>query len=125
MVVTLCKNKMRYTKMVHRLVAEAFLGPCPSGMECCHNNGVAADNRLLNLRYDTHKSNIDDRARHGRVPKGENHARAKLTELQVHEIRSAYKAGGVTLKQIAKKYGVNFTLIHAIIKRKIWQHVAA
>ncbi|WP_044476437.1 NUMOD4 motif-containing HNH endonuclease [Rhodococcus aetherivorans] len=51
---------------VHRLVAEAFLGPCPVGMEVCHENGNARDNRVENLRYDTRRSNILDKVRHGR-----------------------------------------------------------
>src|ERR1051326_8641933 len=25
------------TLLVHRLVLETFAGPCPEGMECCHN----------------------------------------------------------------------------------------
>ena len=45
---------------VHRLVMAAFVGPCPAGMEVCHNNGDATDNRLSNLRYDTRAANIRD-----------------------------------------------------------------
>lgn len=48
---------------VHRLVAAAFIGPCPDGMEVCHNNGDPFDNRVNNLRYDTHLSNCADRSR--------------------------------------------------------------
>lgn len=53
------------TKNVHRLVAEAFLGPCPDGMEVCHRNGDRYDNRAENLRYGTHSSNQLDQAEHG------------------------------------------------------------
>ena len=35
---------------VHRLVLEAFVGPNPPGLECCHNNGDPSDNRVENLR---------------------------------------------------------------------------
>lgn len=58
---------------VHRLVLEAFIGKCPDGMECCHNNGIADDNRLENLRWDTHENNNKDRKLHGKYPKGEKH----------------------------------------------------
>lgn len=44
---------------------EAFVGPCPEGMEVCHNNGDCTDNRLENLRYDTKSANMLDRVRHG------------------------------------------------------------
>lgn len=50
---------------VHRLVLEAFVGPCPEGMEGCHNNGNPADNRLENLRWDTRSENVYDAVRHG------------------------------------------------------------
>jgi hypothetical protein len=52
---------------VHRLVLLAFIGPCPGGMECCHWNGDPADNRLSNLRWDTHKANCADTVRNGRI----------------------------------------------------------
>lgn len=55
--------KSRY---VHHLVLEAFVGPRPEGMEACHWNDVADDNRLENLRWDTRGANRHDRVRNGR-----------------------------------------------------------
>lgn len=52
-------------KPVHGLVLEAFIGPRPSGMQCCHGNGVRNDNRLTNLRWDTPKANAADKVGHG------------------------------------------------------------
>jgi len=48
------------TRMVHQLVLEAFVGPRPKGMECCHGLGGHTDNRLVNLRWDTRSNNILD-----------------------------------------------------------------
>lgn len=53
------------TRFVHLLVLEAFVGPRPEGMEGCHNDGNPANNRLDNLRWDTHSSNISDAVQHG------------------------------------------------------------
>lgn len=50
---------------VHVLVAAAFIGPRPEGMEVCHNNGDPNDNRLANLRYGTPSANHLDRVLHG------------------------------------------------------------
>lgn len=63
--VHLCRHGVSRTCAVHRLVMAAFIGPCPDGMNVCHNNGVADDNRLENLRYDTSSANNLDTVRHG------------------------------------------------------------
>lgn len=51
--------------LVHRLVLEAFQGPCPVGMEGCHKDGNSANNRLDNLRWDTPTNNHADKVAHG------------------------------------------------------------
>ncbi|OZE77232.1 hypothetical protein CH305_18525 [Rhodococcus sp. 15-649-2-2] len=69
---------------VHRLVALAFLGEETAGMEVCHNNGIPYDNRLCNLRYDSHSNNQRDQAIHG------THKKAAQTHcLRGHEFSFA------------------------------------
>lgn len=58
-------NRKRRQYFVHRLVMAAFVGPCPDGMEVCHNDGDPTNNRLENLRYGTSKDNAADQHRHG------------------------------------------------------------
>lgn len=60
-------------KRVHRLVLEAFVGPCPPGQEGCHENGDSGDNHRENLRWGTKPENARDQVRHG------THFRANLT----------------------------------------------
>lgn len=52
-------------KLVHVAVLETFVSPRPLGLDGCHNNGIHADNRLTNLRWDTRSSNMRDAVAHG------------------------------------------------------------
>ena len=66
--VTLCAIDVGYEprqEYVHRLVAAAFIGPCPEDMEVRHLNGNPGDNRLANLAYGTHAENMQDMMQHG------------------------------------------------------------
>jgi hypothetical protein len=54
---------------------------------------------------------------------GQDNAATKLTEDQVREIRSAYVPYKVSQQQLAERYGVAQTLISAIIRKEIWQHI--
>ena len=54
------------TVKVHRVVLEAFVGPCPPGEECRHLNDVKTDNRWPeNLKWGTRSENMYDRTRNG------------------------------------------------------------
>ena len=41
-----CRDKKAHGYLVHQLILTAFIGPCPTKMEACHENGNPADNRL-------------------------------------------------------------------------------
>lgn len=55
----------RQTRHVHALVAEAFIGPRPEGMDICHGDGSKTNNHVDNLRYGTRSENELDKLRHG------------------------------------------------------------
>ena len=64
--VDLRKNNKPETRVVHRLVLEAFVGEAPPGTEACHWNDDPADNRMENLRWGTPADNMLDKVRNGR-----------------------------------------------------------
>jgi hypothetical protein len=64
-VVSLSRANRHVTRPVHVLVAAAFLGPRPNGMQVCHNDGHRTNAVLANLRYDTPGGNSQDMIRHG------------------------------------------------------------
>lgn len=63
--VNLCVDGRYVQRTVHSLVLEAFVGPCPPGMESLHRNGVRTDCRLSNLRWGTSAENKADTRAHG------------------------------------------------------------
>lgn len=55
--VTLRRNGRSHSPVVHRLVAAAFIGPCPDGHEVNHKDGTKRNNRVENLEYVTRSQN--------------------------------------------------------------------
>lgn len=121
--VRLPKQGKFVTKKVHRLVLEVFVGPCPAGMEACHNDGNTMNNHLSNLRWDTRKNNMADKHLHGTMTIGIKNGCAKLSELDVLQIRNTYAAGGITQSKLARQFGVTQVQISHIVLRKLWTHI--
>lgn len=90
---------------VHRLVCEAFHGPCPEDYECGHLDGDPTNNKPENLRWITRLENQRHRALHGTTNRGERNGRAKLTDAQMLEIRRR-ALSGEKYKTIAAEFGV-------------------
>jgi hypothetical protein len=108
---------------VHRLVAAAFIGSCPAGMEVCHNDGNPANNCVENLRYDTAANNHADKLAHGTSGRGELNAAAKLTTADVHTVRVLLKRK-VPQSDIARRFGVTDGAIRKICRGKSWGWLA-
>lgn len=63
--VGLSQNGVAKTRLIHQLVMEAFVGPCPGGQEIRHLDGTRSNNALTNLTYGTPHENQQDSLRHG------------------------------------------------------------
>lgn len=98
--VTLKMNGEGGRMHVHVLVAAAFCGPRPAGLQVRHINGKHTQNTPENLRYGTSKENHADTKRHGRA-----HRFKKLTGRQVQAIRNA--RGKATCRELAERYGTS------------------
>jgi hypothetical protein len=115
----LSRNGVVKTVKVHRLVAAAFIGPCPEGQEVRHGPGGSSDDRAVNLSYGTAQQNVHDKYRDGTMARGERHGRAKLTEAIVGEIRMRY-AAGAKVNALARQYGVGHATIGRVISGAGW-----
>lgn len=61
----------------------------------------------------------------GNIPNKEQirHTNAKLTDIQVKEIRNSYKKGIISYRELGEKYGLSESSIAAIIKRETYKNV--
>ncbi len=115
-------NGKKFPMAIHRLVCEAWNGPCPSaGMHCCHNNGNPADNRAENLRWDTCGGNHADKVFHGTDPAGERNPRAKLSWDDVRKIRSEFSGKHGEIAELADRYGLSHSAMFSVVDGANWK----
>lgn len=105
-----------------RIAWELANGAIPDGMHICHTCDNPACVAIAHLFPGTHQDNMADKNAKGRVSVGERNA-SKLITSQVIEIRELYKAGHISIPQLAARFGVANTTVHSIIHRRKWKHI--
>lgn len=122
--VTLSIGNQRIYRLVHRLVAEAFLPPAKAGCDfVCHRNDQPADNCPTNLYWGDRADNAADAMANGRVATGERVHGSKLTPDIVREVRRR-AASGESQHSLAGEFGVHQSNISQVVSRVTWRHVA-
>lgn len=94
---------------VHGLVAGAFLGPCPPGLEVNHKDGVKNNNDSTNLEYMSRKGNIHHAFRTGL-------SKTKFSQSTIEVVR-AFGRSGLRLAKISLLTGVSEPHCSQIINR--------
>ena len=122
--VTLYKGGRKITKRIHLLVLVAFVSKRRKGKVACHNDGDTYNNNMNNLRWDTQKSNVADKKKHGtdNYAQGESHYNAKLKEKEVIEIKQKLSRGA-KMSSLSQEYGVHSRTIWKIARGKLWRHI--
>lgn len=109
--------------LAHRLIAEAFFGPCPKKHEVNHIDGDKENNCEFNLEYVKHYDNV----KHAMLLKlhkfGSNNGMSKLDENNVLKIRKLYKTGKYYQWEIAKRFGITDSQVSRIVNDKFWKHI--
>lgn len=108
-------------KKAHIVSWELHYGPVPKGKLVLHKCDNPPCVRPDHLFLGNHQNNSDDMVAKGRArgARGEDSAKAKLTEEQVQAIRSAPHVYG-SRKFLAEKYAVSPDTIHAIRSGDTW-----
>jgi len=116
----LCNNAISRAYKVHRLVAEAFLGPRPPGAdEINHLSGDKSDNRAKNLEWTTRQGNMD----HARKVLKSLVGNPKLKERDAPRIRGLYATGQYSQTDLGRLYGVSYRTIADVVYGRTWGHV--
>jgi hypothetical protein len=125
-------NGVVKTMKVHRLVLLAWVGeppvdPVNGRWESSHMDGQRNRNELNNLAWEAPRANFRRQTPHGRREKsyrrGERHHNAKLTAADVEAIKTAYAAGGISQRKLARQHGVTQGAISHILRGRNWSGV--
>ena len=113
------------TLRIHRLVAMAFIPNLDNLPEVNHKDGNKLNNCVTNLEWVTGLQNIKHAWKTGLIKglKGEKNGRSKLTNEEVKEIRNKYTGKRGEIANLAKEYGVSWSLIKLIVTNKKWVHI--
>lgn len=117
--VTLSTNNLRSVHPVHRLVAHAFLGPCPDGHEVNHVDGDRLNNEASNLEYVTRAENMAHAVKRGLTASGERHGHAYLSDARARRIR--WLATRYDNRTIARRLGIGEGVVSRLVRGETYR----
>lgn len=112
--VRLSDGKSRKVKLVHQIVAEAFLDNPNNYTEVNHIDGNKKNNSVSNLEWTSHSDNCKHAAKTGL------RSDTKMNIELANAIREEYATTKTTHRKLGEKYGVSHSLIGFILRGKIW-----
>lgn len=115
--VSLYKNKKHYTRSVHRIMAETFLGDAPTAKhQVGHIDGNPKNNDVSNLKWCTPKENQKDRIKHGTMFFDKSYYQQKITEDDARYIISSTE----TIRNLSEQFGLSQRHVQNIRSGKKW-----
>lgn len=121
--VSLVKNKVKKTFMIHSLVAIMFIENPSIKPFVNHKDGIRWNNYFKNLEWSTNSENQlhSYNVLGNKAVRGVNNGASKLNDDQVSSIREQYRMLGLTQKEIADIYKVSASAIGKIVRDAVWR----
>lgn len=120
--VAVTKDGKRRSRILHRLVAESFLGPIPEGKEVNHIDGDRTNNRPSNLEYVTPQENADHAVRLGLRQWGDRVKTSSITNIDASEIKWLIQKG-IPQKEIENIYKPSKWCLKHMISGRSWRKI--
>ena len=110
--------------LIHRIVAQAFLSNPEKKAQVNHKNGDKTNNRIENLEWATCKENINHAIQIGIINnKGENNAKAKLTDKDASEVKRLYLKENMKQRDIAKIFNISQTTVWSVVHGRVYSYL--
>ena len=109
-------------KIVHRLVANAFIPNCDNKSQVNHIDGNKLNNRIDNLEWVTNSENQLHAYSLGLQPSraGENNIKAKITDKDVTLLKQLYNSGK-SVVEVSNIMNISLSSTRHIIYGKTWK----
>lgn len=120
--VELWRDGSRRRIAVHVVVAEAWIREREQGECIRHLDGNKLNNNVSNLAVGSRKDNEMDKVLHGTSNQGSRHGMAKLTEVQVLEIRDRLLKGESSA-DVAREFSICERYARGIKNQACWKHL--
>lgn len=123
------------TVRAHRLTWELVNGECPRGLyilhscdapACCDPAHLSPGTQALNIKQASERGRLLTGAEHAarrRMPRGERHYKATISDADVSQMR-ALKVAGHRNCDLARQFKITRAAADAILARKSWRHIA-
>ena len=120
--VRLFKDSKSTAKVVHRLVANAFISNDYSKSQVNHKDGNKLNNKASNLEWMNNSENQKHAYKLGLQPSraGEGNSRATITDKDVTTIKELYNSGK-TIKEVSELMDVSIFAVRQIISGRSWK----
>jgi len=112
----------KHLKVIHRLVAMAFVDGYKNYLQVNHRDGVKTNNIYTNLEWVSPEQNREHAVITGLINmKGENNINNKFKKVHILAIRSLQ---GMRTDKIASLFGTSRSYVNQIFRREVWKHIS-